>query len=224
MFKYRITLFIIMMTILLNQFSFTLYAEEVVNWDVRVLQVTGMLRGPEKGITEEYLETGVKRCQAAIMLVRLKGLERDVEEFTGTDNFDDADLVDPKTAKYLAYIHMRPDLGMVGIGNNKFDPNSYITAKDYYKVMLHALGYNSSTNAVIGDFEYENTLSFASERGLSKVALEDPFTVSDMATATVEALRSTTKDGSTKLIKRLVDMHIIEIWVFTESPLFWESR
>jgi hypothetical protein len=213
MLKYKIALFTIILTMILNQFSFTLYAEEIGNYDVQILQMIGMLRGSEKGITEEYVKTSVKRCQVAIMVVRLTGNERWAEEYLGTDNFADADLVDPKTAKYLAFIHANPELGMVGIGNNKFDPNSYITAKDYYKVMLQVLEYKTSTDVEIGDFKYEDTLSFAKEKVLSKAALADPFTVNDMAIATVEALKATTKSSSTTLIMKLVEKGIIEKWV-----------
>lgn len=211
MFRGRVISLTIMIALIFSTFCLELQADEGLPYDIQILQAIGMLKGTEEGITVEYLKTDVKRWQVAIMLTRLTGTEVEAINYTGTDNFADANLVDPKTERYLAYLYAHPELGMSGIGNNKFDPNSNITAKDYYKVMLQVLGYkvDIDTDTVIGDFKYEDTLSFAKSKGLSKTALSNPFTVGDMATATIEALKANVRAETKSLLVKLIEKHVI---------------
>jgi hypothetical protein len=82
-------------------------------------------------------------------------------------------------------------------------------AKSYYKVMLEALGYKQNTNEVIGDFTFPGVLEFAATKGLVKVATVTNFTVSDLATATVEALKAKVKGSEKTLAVTLVDAGVI---------------
>ena len=168
--------------------------------DAEICETLGMLKGEGEGVTEEYLATTPQRYQAAIMFLRLKGLEEEALAYEGEDNFDDAGLIWEGGQNMLAYLKANPELGWVGIGNNLFDPLSPITAKQYYKVLLTALGYEYDI-----DFTWDEVLDFAADAGLSEVADVENFTVNDLAIATVEALKADVAEGGQTLIEKLVE-------------------
>lgn len=163
----------------------------------------GMLVGDGNGVTTAYTATLPTRIQAAIMFLRLKGLEAEAKAFTGTVNFADANTA-AWAAPIMAYLKAHPEYGWVGDGTN-FNPNGALTAQDYYKVMLEALGYKQNTAEVIGDFTYAGTIAFAKTVGLEKVAAATPFTVDNLATATIEALKAVVKGGTKTLGTVLVE-------------------
>ena len=166
--------------------------------DAQSCKQLGMLVGQDDtGVTPAYVATTPSRIQAAVMFLRLKGLEATAKAFAGTENFSDvsADWMKP----YTAYLKANPDLGFEGIGDNKFDPDTKITAQQYYKVALTALGYKQDV-----DFPYSEVLTFAAGKGLSKVASVSTFTVDNLATATVEALKATVKGSSETLAAKLI--------------------
>lgn len=173
--------------------------------DAQVCADLGMLKGATGTVDASYLATTPTRLQAAIMFLRLKGLEAEATAFTGTENFADADKVAWAEGKnILAYLKAHPELGWKGDGTN-FDPNSAVTAKQYYKVLLEALGYKQNTAEVVGDFTWENVVEFAAGKGLTKVAAVEAFTVNDLAAATVEALKANVKEGEKTLVASLVE-------------------
>lgn len=173
--------------------------------DAKICADLGMLLGDGSGVTPAYTATSPNRLQAAIMFLRLKGLWDEARTFTGTDTFADASKVNWAEGKAtVAYLKAHPELGWIGDGKN-FDPNSAMTAQQYYKVMLEALGYKQNTATVVGDFTWENVMTFAASKGLTKNAAVTNFTVNDLAVATVEALKATVKDGNKTLVATLVE-------------------
>jgi len=103
----------------------------------------------------------------------------------------------------MGYLKAHTELGWIGDGTN-IDPNGVLTAQAYYKVMLESLGYKCNTTEVVGDFTFEGTIAFAATKGLSKAATATTFTVDNVATATMEALKGTVKGGTTTLAATLV--------------------
>ncbi|MCR4436275.1 MAG: hypothetical protein QHH06_15175 [Clostridiales bacterium] len=177
--------------------------------DATICKDLGMLLGADGGVTPEYTATKPSRIQAAVMFLRLKGLEDEARAFTGTDNFSDVTAGWEKP--YTAYLKANPDLGFVGIGDNKFDPNSKITAAQYYKVVLTALGYVVKADAnAEGDYEFKDVLTFAASKGLKAVADVTEFTVDNLATATVEGLKATVKGENKTLVEKLVEAGTID--------------
>jgi hypothetical protein len=175
----------------------------------------GMLKGAGSGVTAEYLATQPDRLQGAILFLRLKGLEDAAKAFVGTDNFADvAGLNDTNTA-ILAYLKANPDLGFGGVGDNKFSPLTKMSAKEYYKVLLVALGYEYEK-----DFTWANVFSFAASKGLTALIDNEAFTVKDLATGTVEALKATVKGGTDTLVAKLVEGGSITAAAATASGLF----
>jgi hypothetical protein len=160
----------------------------------------GVLKGSGSGVTADYLKTEPDRLQGAIMFLRLKGLEDTAKAWTGTDNFADVNELNGTNKAIAGYLKANPSLGFAGVGDNKFAPLEKMTAKQYYKIMLVALGYEYDK-----DFTWSNLLTFAASNGLVKNIDIEKFTANDLCAATVEALKTTIKGGTGSLIASLVD-------------------
>ncbi|MDB5054242.1 MAG: blue (type 1) copper domain protein [Bacilli bacterium] len=174
--------------------------EASVKSEAQVVGDLGILVGDGNGLTAEYLNKPTTRIQAAIMFLRLKGLEAEAMAFQGTENFKDANLVWAGGQPILAYLKANPVLGWVGAGDGNFDPLSSISAQQYYKVLLEALGFMQGM-----DFEYANVIPFAEKNGLSKVAGVQAFKNANIATATIEALKAKVNGGDKTLAVQLSD-------------------
>lgn len=181
------------------------FAEEAIGADAQVTVALGMLKGEGNGVNAAYLAKSSTRIQAAIMFLRLKGLEQDALKFTGTANFTDAAGVKSEGNKaVMAYLKANPQLGWTGVGSNLFAPSREISTAEYYKVMLAALGFEQGT-----DFEWSNVMTFANGKGLSKVAAGKAFTNNDIAIATVEGLKANVKGATKTLATALVEANVI---------------
>jgi predicted lipoprotein with Yx(FWY)xxD motif len=197
-----VMLFVVIMVVTVM----TAFADgEVVKSETQVVADLGVLVGDGAGLTDEYLNKETTRIQAAIMFLRLKGLEADAMAFKGNENFNDAKLVWSDGQTILAYLKANPQLGWQGSGSGAFDPLSGVTAQQYYKVMLEALGYSQGM-----DFEYKDVLTFAAKNGLSKVADVKKFKNINVATATIEALNATLSSGGKTLAVSLSDSKKID--------------
>jgi predicted lipoprotein with Yx(FWY)xxD motif len=198
--------------------ALTAIAEEEVHvrTDAEIVGDLGLLFGEGNGLTAEYLAKSTTRLQAAIMFLRLKGLEEEAFAYQAMDNFSDAALVNSSNQSVLAYLKANPELGWAGVGGGKFDPISTITSQQFYKVILEALGYLTGA-----DFEYKDTITFAASMGLSKVAGSGEFVNADIATATVEALKAKIKGSEQTLADLLVEEQVIEA---AEASVVTEAR
>lgn len=174
--------------------------------EAEICAALGILKGDSSaGVTDEYLAKDTQRFQAAILYLRLIGKEEEAKAFTGEENFDDAAEIYAGGQRILAYLKANPDLGWIGIGGNKFDPTSTITAQMIYKVLLEALGYKQDV-----DFIYAEVLEKAAEVGLSKIADVEGLTNADMAVAIVEALTLKMKDSDKTLIEKLIEDGLVD--------------
>ncbi|TMV49061.1 hypothetical protein FE783_15440 [Paenibacillus mesophilus] len=175
-----------------------------VKTDAQVAAELGVLQGDGSGITAAYLAKTTTRIQAAILFLRLKGLEQTALAYKGTDNFSDAALVGDGNKAIMAYLKANPAQGWTGTGDGKFDPLSGVTAQQYYKVLLEAAGYKQDT-----DFTYADVFAFAKTKGLSQIAGAGALRNSHIATATVEALKVKQKGGGKTIAEALTDQKII---------------
>lgn len=185
------------------------FAEDTLGEDAQICADLGMLKGETGTVDAAYVATAPTRLQAAVMFLRLKGLEAEALAFTGEDNFADGEIAWAEGANLIAYLKANPQLGWIGDGTN-FNPTGVMTAQAYYKVLLEALGYKQTTAEVAGDFAWEEVFTFAASVGLSKVAAVESFTVNDLAVATVEALKGNVKDTGKTLAATLVDADVID--------------
>ncbi|MGB7606435.1 MAG: Ig-like domain-containing protein, partial [Lutisporaceae bacterium] len=178
------------------------FAEETIGVDAQACATLGMLKGnTSAGVTADYVATTPNRIQAALLFLRLKGLEQTALEYTGTDNFVDVDQVNWSGYKaVMAYLKANSQLGFSGIGGDKFDPNAAMGANAYYKVVLTALGYRQDV-----DFAWADVVTFAASKNLVKVANDASFTVGDLAIATIEGLKATVKDSEKTLVASLIE-------------------
>lgn len=184
------------------------FADEqaTVGADAKALETMGVLKGDTGTVTPEYLVKETTRMQAAIMYLRLKGLEDEAIAFTGTANFADASkMVWGEGKAMMAYLKANPQLGWIGGDGGRFNPFATITAQEFYKVMLEALGYKQTTAEAEGDFTWTEVMAFAAEKGLVKVADAAKFTNNDLAVGTMEALKVNVKDSTDTLAVKLVD-------------------
>lgn len=200
----------------------TVFANETatIGTDAEALKTIGVLQGDNSaGVTPEYLAKGTTRMQAAIMYLRLKGLEDEAMAFTGTTNFADANTMTWNAGKaIMAYLKANPQLGWVGADAGKFNPLEAITVNQYYKVMLEALGYKQGT-----DFEWANVMAFAASKGLVKLAGNTSFKNNDVAIATVEALKINTKADAKTLAAVLVDAGMVNKAAAIAAGLYEEK-
>ena len=146
----------------------------------------GILVGPdEDGVTEEYLDTLAMRTQAAMVNLRLFGLEEVALAFDGEETFADTADATAYWQPILEYLKANPGIGWVGDEGGNFLPNEYITGQAFTKILLVALGYEYGL-----DFDWETTMDFAGEVGLTALAdkADADLTVRDMAIAIIEAL------------------------------------
>lgn len=164
----------------------------------------GVLRGDGQGVTDGYLSKTTTRLQAAILMLRLVGKEQEALSYKGMDSFKDANAAGKTSQPVLAYLKSHPEFGWGGTGTGKFDPNAAITSQQLYKVMLESLKYRSGT-----DFEYKDSLTFASSKGLNRAAEATPFTNRDLAVALTETLQAMPKAASHSLLHELVEMKVV---------------
>ena len=173
--------------------------------DADKLETLGILVGSGDGVTEEYLAGEATRITAAILVLKLKGLEDEAKNWDGTENFNDADTAQSLYAKaIMGYLKENPEVGFVGDGSGNFNPYAVISAQEYYKVLLTALGYEQGV-----DFEWSEVLDFAASIGLDAIADVDGLTINDFAIATVEALNTEVKGTGMTLIEKLVDEGVV---------------
>lgn len=181
------------------------YGDTDISHEGRICRDLGILKGNTGVVDSAYLLTQPSRLQAAVMFLRLKGLEQDALSYTGGKNFKDAGAVAWKEGRnVLSYLKDHPGLGWIGDGVN-FLPYNLIDSKAYYKVLLESLGYKQKIDGD-GDFDWSSVLAFAEEKGLKKVAGIKSFTVDSLAIATVEALNTKMKSSGKKLIEYLVEI------------------
>jgi len=174
--------------------------------EAQICEDLGLLKGDTSaGVDEVYLAKETQRLQAAIIYLRLFGLEDEALAYDGEENFSDAEEMKwPEGRNILAYLHDHPELGWVGDAG-KFDPYGLATPKMIYKVLLTALGYVEDV-----DFTWDETLEFAEEKGLSLIADVETVTNDDLAVALVEALKVNIKDGSKTFAAKLIEDGLID--------------
>lgn len=195
----------LVLCIMLISTVFSGFAEAKSYTEAQICEELGMLEGEGYGVTEQYLLKRTTRLQAAIMYLRLLGLEDEALEYEEGITFDDANTVYWEGGRrILSYLKNNPDLGWVGMSDGTFAPNQYLTAQEYYKVMLEALGYNEDE-----DFTWNQVFEFAGLMGLGIAKNVEEFTNNDVAIVTVEVLQVEDIHGEV-LIEKLVGQGIVE--------------
>ena len=187
------------------------------------LAAIGVFRGTSDGFE---LDRAPTRSEAAIMLVRLLGAEDEARDAYAagqlTMPFTD---VGATAAPYVAYLYQQGITN--GTSATKFGTGA-CSAKMYCAFLLRALGYEYGTGAcsaqnyvvfllrALGyedgtDFQYADALAFAQEKGFyDPLMFPGTFLRDDLAAVTYQALGTDLKDGSTYLLKSLIDSDAVD--------------
>lgn len=172
---------------------------------VEIAYGLNLLRGTGEGLDEAYLSMTPMRTNAAMIILRLLGLENDALEHEKISTFSDASSATAYWQPILAYLYDNPDVGFSGYGDDTFRPNESINSQMLAKVLLTVLGYKQDV-----DFSWAETLKFADSIGLKSLVNKSTITNNDVAIALVEALSIKTKGGYT-FVTELVVADIINI-------------
>ena len=161
----------------------------------------GVFRGTADGFE---LDRAPTRSEAAIMLVRLYGAEEEAQAA-----YEAGDITLPFTdvgttaAPYVAWLH---DQGIVNGTSATTYGTGACSAQNYAAFLLRALGYQDGT-----DFAYADALTFAQEKGFyNALMFPGDFLRDDLAAVTYQALGTDLKDGSTYLLKSLIDSGAVD--------------
>ena len=165
------------------------------------LAAIGVFRGTSDGFE---LDRAPTRSEAAIMLVRLYGAEDEAKTA-----YEAGDITMPFTdvgataAPYVAWLH---DQGIVNGTSATTYGTGACSAQNYVVFLLRALGYEDGT-----DFAYADALTFAQEKGFyDPLMFSGTFLRDDLAAVTYQALGTDLKDGSTYLLKSLIDSGAVD--------------
>ena len=166
------------------------------------LSEIGVFRGTGGGFE---LDRAPTRAEAAVMLTRLYGAEESAEEL-----YRDGEISHPFTdvpdyaGTSVAWLYAK---GLTkGVSQTAFGAAQACGFKDYAVFLLRALGYRDGV-----DFSYADALEFAQKVGFYNPAVyTGSFLRDDLAGLTYDALCTDLKDGSTYLLKSLVDTGAIE--------------
>ena len=163
------------------------------------LKSVGIVRGGVNGID---LTSPVTRVQAAVILTRLLGKEKEALDQANSHPFKDV----PKWAdSYVGYLYKNKLAH--GISTDSFGADRLATANQVYTFMLRALGYSEAE----GDFHYSNAVSAASTKGVimdeAYQWLKDrPFTYDDLVYAAYMTLNAHVKGTDTELAAHLYNI------------------
>lgn len=125
-----------------------------------------VLLGEGNGVDGNKTMTRYRSIQ---MLLRLKGYEEDMltYDFQGKDTFADAEDYNDYHKRLMAYVKNTPDLGIVGFPDGTFRPYQEISAKEYARVLLEALGYRAGI-----DYTWNTITDLALDLGIAHLSEE----------------------------------------------------
>ena len=161
------------------------------------LSAIGMLKGGAGGFA---LDKAPTRTQAAIMLVRLFGAEKEaIAAYTAGELECPFTDVDDTAAPFAAWL---ADKGLAsGTSETTFGASNPCTAKAYTIFLLRALGYRDNV-----DFTAANAQEFAVKIGLLDTsAFTGTFLRDDLVSLTYQALGTELKEGGTYLLASLIE-------------------
>lgn len=160
------------------------------------------------------------RAEAAAMLIRLLGVEKEAKENAYNHPFTDV----PSWADhYIGYMYEK---GLTtGVGYNKYGSSQNVDGYTYATFVLRALGYDDTK----GDFKWENALEFSRDIGLlSETELQfmskEEFKRDELVLISYNALKTSLKDNTKTLGEKLVMNFAIDPEVAFESDILNKDK
>ncbi len=120
-----------------------------------MLREMGLFNGTNKGF---MLDSNLNRQEAAVLLTRLLGTEK--EALGGTYELPFTD-VDEWAKPYVGWLYQNKLLN--GMTGDTYGSKNNITGKQFLVFLLRCLGYSDDVN---GDFKYNDVFEFALEKNL----------------------------------------------------------
>lgn len=167
----------------------------------------------------ELHRTGT-RAEAAAMLVRLLGVEKEAKENKYKHPFTD---VPAWADHYIGYMYEK---GLTtGVGNNRYGSNQNLDGNAYATFILRALGYNY----IRGDFKWSNALEFSKGIGLlSDKELEsigkNEFKRDELVLISYNALKTNLKDSTKTLAEKLITSSAIRPEIALKNNLLDKDK
>ncbi len=150
------------------------------------LNELGIFRGTDKGYE---LEAPLTREQAAAMLVRVLGAEREVKEEAYDAVFADIPT-DRWSFPYIMYCYENEITK--GTGEDAFSPMKEISAADFVTLVLRVLGFEAEPDKA---FTVAVNKMLLSSKKAAELEKADSFTRNDMVYIICRALSTKTADG-----------------------------
>ena len=157
---------------------------------VAVLTGMGVFQGDEDGFRPQDTITRAEVSTAIYRTLSGDVTDSHVGLYTEYGMFDDV----PSTEWYAGFVNYAANVKwVIGVGNNKFDPNSDVTGYEMLAILLRALGYDQNGEfAASKDWRIE-VATIAEQRGLSSVLnnanLSQPVSREEMAALLWKAIQ-----------------------------------
>ncbi|WP_373232730.1 cyclophilin-like fold protein [Cohnella sp.] len=160
------------------------------NLKADTLNSLGLFLGTDAGYE---LEKQVTRTEAAIMLVRLLGMEKEAQNGNYSHPFTD---VPAWADKYIAYMYSNSLTR--GVSDEEFDPDGLCNLQMYSAFVLRSLGFEDGS-----DFTYGTAIKAAGQLGLLDT-ITHTFLRGDMVAVSYSALSTKFKNSDHTMLDKLV--------------------
>ncbi|KAA8748184.1 carboxylesterase/lipase family protein [Paenibacillus sp. UASWS1643] len=152
-----------------------------------------LIRGSGQGVNAAYLNKKATRIQAAVLYLRLSGLEKEALAYQGSETYDDAAQAGKVLQPVVGYLKQHPYVSEIVTGTEKFEPNAPLTAEGYAEMLLKVLGYEAGS-----DYEQGTASTYAAGKGIKALQGKGASQLTNrlMAEATAQALQIQLKNGS----------------------------
>ncbi|MDR1639481.1 MAG: hypothetical protein LBT59_07290, partial [Clostridiales bacterium] len=144
------------------------------------------------------------RIESLAFIIRLLGLEKEAQAYTGPNPFKD---VPDWGARYAAFAYSRGITFGVDSAHTLFDSDRPITLQEFTAFLLRVLKYTENG----GDFAFGQTLDMAVKVGLYREKPDNKSSIlrGDAVLSMTEALLTKQKSTNKRLIDTLVDSRVI---------------
>ncbi|MEA4988644.1 MAG: HAD family acid phosphatase [Anaerovorax sp.] len=167
--------------------------------NIKLLHTLGILEGSDGTLNSIDIQKPVTRLTAAIVQLKLLGLEETASVYTGNKNYADVSKT-PWARHYLAYIYDHPELGWVTNQDN-FDSFAKISGEELTEIMLSILKETKYTESAV---KYANQIGIRSAKDSSIVNM------SQFANIVAETLNVKVNETKTALAEYLVEQNVLD--------------
>lgn len=181
----KLTALLLALTVILSSSSFV-NASTASQQKLDKLVELSVIKGDANGVNGADT---MQRYRSIVMMIRLKGLEADLNAFdyVGKPTFTDAAGKSEYIQRVMSYLKNHPELGVIGYTDGSFKPFAVISPKEHAKIMLEVLGYKFET-----DYSWATVTDKALAIGLvsdpAQIDADPNFTLADLATFTYDSL------------------------------------